>query len=87
MVMSSNNFLRKVLDDPTNWTVRPYSAFEGGFPLLFISLESTSISRYRDTSWSKEELSFFTCDFPSHLQAHFQDEYEIQTYNPDTFLL
>ena len=40
---------------------------------------SISISCYRDTLWSEEELSFVTCAFPSHLQARFQDEYETQT--------
>ena len=50
--------------------------FEGGLPPFFASLESISVSRYRDTPWSEEELSFIACASPSHLQAHFQDEYE-----------
>nr|POE76835.1 hypothetical protein CFP56_46286 [Quercus suber] len=54
-------------------------------PPLFTSLESTSVSRYRDTPWSKEELSFVACAFPSHLQACFEDEYETQTHNPHRF--
>ena len=33
----------------------------------------------------QEELSFVACAFPFHLQAHFQDEYETQTYNPHRF--
>ena len=49
---------------------------EGGLPPLFTSLESIFISRYRDTPWSEEELSFIACAFPSHLQARFQDKYE-----------
>ena len=59
--------------------------FEGGLPPFFASLESISVSRYRDTPWSEEELSFIPCAFPSHLQAHFQDEYETQTYNSYRF--
>ena len=58
---------------------------EGGLPPLFTSLESIFISRYRDTPWSEEELSFIACAFPSHLQARFQDKYETQTYNPHRF--
>ena len=85
MAVSSNSFLSKFLDDPTNWIARPYSALEGGLPLLFTSLESISISRYRDTPWSEEELSFVACAFPSHLQARFQDECETQTYNSHRF--
>ena len=52
---------------------------------LFTSLESIFVSRYRDTPWSEEELSFVACAFPSHLQACFQYEYETQTYNPHRF--
>ena len=85
MVVSSNRFLSKVLDDSTDWTARPYSALKGGLPSLFTSLESIYVSRYRDTPWSKEELSFVACAFPSHLQVRFQDEYETQTYNPHRF--
>ena len=85
MAMSSNSFLNKVLDDPIDWTARPYSALEGGLLPLFTSLESISISRYRDTSWSEEELSFVACAFPSHLQACFQEEYKTQPYNPHRF--
>ena len=70
-VVSSNSFLSKVLDDPTNWTARPYFVLEGRLPPLFTSLENTLVSRYRDTPWSEEELSFVACAFPSHLQAHF----------------
>ena len=84
VAVSSNSFLSKVLDDPTDWTSIPYSALEGGLSPLFTSLENISISRYRDTPWS-EELSFIDCAFPSHFQAHFQDEYETQSYNPYRF--
>ena len=49
VAVSSNSFLSKVLDDPTNWIARPYFALEGGLPPLFTSLESISISHYRDT--------------------------------------
>ena len=58
---------------------------EGGLPLLFTFLESLSVSRYRDTPWSEEELYFIACTFPSHLQACFQDKYETQTYNSHKF--
>ena len=34
VVVSSNSFLSKVLDDPTDWTAKPYSALEGGLPPL-----------------------------------------------------
>ena len=75
-----------MLDDPIDWIARPYSALEGGLSPLFTSLESISVSRYRDTPWSEEELFFFVaCAFPSHLQARFQDEYKTQTYNPNRF--
>ena len=40
MAISSNSFLSKVLDDPTNWTTRPRSVLEGGLPPLFTTLES-----------------------------------------------
>ena len=79
MVVSSNSFLSKVLDDPIDWTARPYSALEDGLPPLFTSLESFFVSRYRDTPWS------VACAFPSILQACFQDEYKTQTYNPHRF--
>ena len=85
VAISSNSFLSKVLDDHTDWIARPYSILEGGLPPLFTSLESISVSRYRDTPWSEEKLSFVACAFPSHLQACFQDEYETQTYNPYRF--
>ena len=85
MVVSVNSILNKVLDDPTYRTARPYSTYEGGLPPLFTSLESIFVSRYRDTPWFEEELSFITCAFPSHLQVRFQDEYETQTYNPHRF--
>ena len=81
----SNSFLFKVLDDPIDWTTRPYSMLEGGLPPLFTSQESVSVSRYRDTPWSEKELSFIACAFPSHLQARFQDEFGTQTYNPHRF--
>ena len=74
MAMSSNSFLSKVLDDPTDWIARSYSALEGELPLLFTSLESISVSRYRDTPWSEEELSLVACAFLSQFQAHFQDD-------------
>ena len=67
VAMSSNSFLSKVLDDPIDWTARPYSALEGGLPPLFTSLESISVSRYRDTPWCQKELSFAACAFPSYL--------------------
>ena len=35
VVVSSDNFLCKVLDDPSDWTIRPYSPLEGG--LFFCS--------------------------------------------------
>jgi len=47
--VSSNSFLNKVLDDPTDWTAKPYSTLEGGLHPLFTSLESTPDSCYRDT--------------------------------------
>ena len=71
MVVSSNSFLSKVLEDSADWIARPYSALEGGLSPLFTSLESISISRYRDTLWFEEELSFVVCAFPSHLKARF----------------
>ena len=74
-----------MLDDPTDWTARPYSALEGGLPPLFTFLESVSVFCYKDTPWFEEEISFVACAFPSHFQAHFQDEYETQTYNPHKF--
>ena len=49
VAVSSNRFLSKVLDDPTDWTARPYSALKGGLPPLFTSLESIFVSCYRDT--------------------------------------
>ena len=85
VAVSSNSFLSKVLDDPTDWIARPYSALEGGLPPLFTSLENISVSRYRDTPCFEEELSFIACAFPSHFQARFQDEYETQSYNPHRF--
>ena len=85
MTVSSNSFLSKVLDDPTDWIDRSYSALEGGLSPLFTSLERISVSHYRDTPWSEEELFFIACAFPSHLQARFQDEYETHTYNPHRF--
>ena len=71
MAVSSKSFLSKVLDDPTDWTARPYSVLEGGLPPLFTTLESVFVSHYKDTPWSREELSFVACAFPSHLQARF----------------
>ena len=65
VVVSSNSFLSKVLDDPTDWTFRTYSALEGRLPPLFTSLENIFVSRYRDTPWSEQELSFIACAFPS----------------------
>ena len=85
VVVSLNRFLSKVLDDPTDWTARPYSVLEGGLSPLFTSLESIFVSHYRETPWSEEELSLVAYAFPSHLQACFQDEYETQTYNPHRF--
>ena len=74
VAVSSNKFLSKVLDDPTDWIARSYSALEGELPLLFTSLESISVSRYRDTPWSEEKLSFVACAFLSQFQARFQDD-------------
>ena len=85
VAVSSNSFLSKVLDDPTDWTFRPYSALEGRLPPLFTSLENIYVSRYRDTPWSEEERSFIACAFPSHFQARFQDKYETQSDNPYRF--
>ena len=76
MVVSSNGFLRKVLDDPIDWIARSYCTLEGGLPSLFTFLEKIFVSHYKDTPWFEEELSFVACAFPSHLQAHFQDGYE-----------
>ena len=69
------------------WTARPYSALEGGLPPLFTSLKSVFVSRYKDTLWTEEELSFVACAFPSQIQARFQEEYETQAYNPHRFSL
>nr|POE82070.1 hypothetical protein CFP56_41838 [Quercus suber] len=80
-----NSFLNKVLDEPTDWTARPYSTLKHGVPPLFTSLDSVPVSRYRDTPWAEEELSFVACAFPFHLQARFQEEYETQAYNPHRF--
>ena len=66
-MVSLDSFLGKVLDDPTDWTARPYSPLEGGLPPLFTSLESVLVSRYRDTPYSEEDLSFVAYAFPSHL--------------------
>lgn len=82
MVVSSECFLSKVLDDPTNWTARPYFALKGRLPPLCTSLESVPVSRYRDSPRSEEELSFIAHAIPSHLQVSFQEEYETQAYNP-----
>ena len=84
MVVSSNSFLSKVLDDPTDWATRPYSLLKGGLPPLFTSLKSVPTSLYRDIPWS-DELYFIGCAFPSHLQAHFHEDYETQAYNPHRF--
>ena len=84
-MVSSDSFLCKMLDDPTDWIARPYSPFEGGLPLLFHFLKNETISCYRDAPWSEEELSFVACAFTSHLQAHFQDDFKTQAYNPQRF--
>ena len=34
-MVSFDSFLCKVLDDPSDWTTRPYSPLEGGLPPLF----------------------------------------------------
>ena len=85
MAVSSNSFLSKMLDDPTDWIARPYSTLEGGLPSLFTSLENIFVSHYRDTPWSEEEHSFVACAFSTYLQARFQEEYETQTYNAYRF--
>ena len=84
-MVSSGNFLCKVLDDPANSTARPYSPFKGGLPSLFHSLKNETVSCYRGAPWFEEELSFVAYDFTSHLQAHFQDDFETQAYNPQRF--
>nr|POF06655.1 hypothetical protein CFP56_29244 [Quercus suber] len=58
MVVSSTSFLSKVVDDPTDWTARPYSTLEGRLPSLFTSLESVTVSRYRDTPWFAHQFGF-----------------------------
>ena len=70
-MVSFDSFLCKVLDDPINWTARPYSPLEGVLPCLLHSLINETISRYRDDPWTKEEPSFVACAFTSHIQAHF----------------
>ena len=75
-MVSSDSFLFKVLDDPIDWTTRPYSPLEGGLPFLFHSLKNEIVSRYKDAPWIEEELSFVICAFTSHLQACFQDDFE-----------
>ena len=52
-----------MLDDPTNWTDGPYSPLKGGLPSLFHSLKIETVSHYRDSSWTEEELSFVACAF------------------------
>ena len=84
-MVSSNSFLCKVLDDPTNWTARPYSLLEGTLPPLFHYLINKIASHYKDIPWSEEELSFIACAFISHFQARFQDDFETQAYNPQRF--
>ena len=52
--------------------LRPYSFRKGGHPVLFSSLNSRTISRYREAVWNENELSFVTCSFTSYLQAPFR---------------
>lgn len=85
VVVPSGSFLYKMLDDPTDWIDRPYSPIEGGLPSLFHSLKTEIVSHYRDSSWTEEELSFVASASTSHLQAHFQDDFETQAYNPQRF--
>ena len=67
-MLSSNRFLCKVLDDPTDGKARPYSPLKGGLlSSLFHSLKNETISRYRDALWFKDELSFVAFAFTSHL--------------------
>ena len=82
-VVSSDNFFCKVLDDLTNWIAKPYSPLEGAFPPLFNSLINKIASRYSSLVWGG---TFFYCStLISHLQVHFQDDFETQAYNPQRF--
>ena len=65
MEISSNSFLSKVLDNPTDWTTKAYSALKGGLSSLFTSLENIYVSCYKDTPWSEEELFCCLCFFYS----------------------
>ena len=80
-----DSFLCKVLDDPTNWIARPYSPLKGGLLPLFHFLKNETVSCYRNAHWFEGQLPFVACDFTSHLQAHFQDDFETQAYNPQRF--
>lgn len=84
-MVSFDSFLCKVLDDPTDWTARPYSPLEGALPPLFQPLTDETISHYRDVPWFEEELSFIACTFTSHLSTRFRDDFETQAYNPHRF--
>ena len=54
-MVSSDSFLCKVLDDPTDCTARPYSPLEGALPPLFQSLINETASCYKDVPWSEED--------------------------------
>ena len=84
-MVSSDSFLCKVLDDPTDWTGRPYSPLESGLPPLFYCLKNETVSHYKDAPWFEEDLSFAACAFTSYLQACFQDDFETQVYEPQWF--
>ena len=58
VMVSSDSFLCKVLDYPTNWIGKPYSPLEGALPPLFRTLINENASHYRDAPWPEEELSF-----------------------------
>nr|POF02446.1 hypothetical protein CFP56_28056 [Quercus suber] len=55
-MVSSNNFLCKVLDDLTDWIARPYSPLEGALPPLFNSLTNKTASHYRDVPQSEDDF-------------------------------
>ena len=83
-MVSFDSFFFKLLDDPTDWTARPYSPIKGGLPSLFHSLKNETVSRCRDAPWTEEKLSFVACAFTSHLQARFYDDYEtLEKVDPD----
>lgn len=66
-MVSSDSFLCKVLDDPTDLIARPYSPLEGGLLPLFHFLKNEIVSCYRNAPWSEGELPFVACACTSHL--------------------